>query len=97
MKTSNWQKARAGDEHWLDIALHYRDWRGGILSALDFAETRSQDDARLLTSARGKKKGERMTDDEAKALRRKVGGTASKSFCMPHTLISSDQTEPFCG
>ena len=54
-----------------------------MLSALDFAETRSQDDARLLTSARGRKKGERLTADEAKALRRKVGGTASKPLPSP--------------
>ena len=50
-----------------------------MLSALDFAETRSQGDAKLLSSARGRKKGERLSEDEAKALRRKVGGTASES------------------
>ena len=37
-----------------------------MLSALDFAETRSQGDARLLSSARGRKKGERLSEDEAK-------------------------------
>lgn len=57
-----------------------RDWRGSVLSALDFAETRSQGDARLLSTARGRKKGERLSEDEAKALRRKVGGTASELF-----------------
>ncbi|CAK0785157.1 hypothetical protein CVIRNUC_008363 [Coccomyxa viridis] len=60
--------------------LACRDWRGSVLSALDFAETRSEDDARLLTTARGRKKGDRMSADEAKALRRKVGGTASNYF-----------------
>ena len=49
-----------------------------MLNALDFAETRNENDARLLTTARGRSKGDRMTDDEARALRRKVGGTASE-------------------
>ena len=49
-----------------------------MLNALDFAETRSQEDAKLLGTARNKKKGDRLTDDEARALRRKVGGTASE-------------------
>ena len=53
-----------------------------MLSALDFAETRSENDARLLTTARGRSKGDRMSDDEAKALRRKVGGTASELFLI---------------
>lgn len=49
-----------------------------MLNALDFAETRSQEDAKLLGTARTKKKGDRLTEDEARALRRKVGGTASE-------------------
>lgn len=62
-----------------------RNWRGSILSALDFAETRSQGDAKLLGTARSKQKGERLSDEEAKALRRKVGGTASES--SPQTSL----------
>ena len=62
-----------------------------MLSALDFAETRSQGDARLLSSARSKKKGERLSEDEAKALRRKVGGTASES------PLISDLHATLCG
>ena len=62
-----------------------------MLSALDFAETRSQGDAKLLSNARGRKKGERLSEDEAKALRRKVGGTASESSltqaCTPLSLL----------
>jgi hypothetical protein len=55
-----------------------RDWKGTVLNALDFAETRNLEDAKLLGTARGKKKGERLTESEARALRRKVGGTASE-------------------
>ena len=60
-----------------------------MLSALDFAETRSQGDARLLSNARGRKKGERLSEDEAKALRRKVGGTASKSLLFSGCVCKS--------
>ena len=42
-----------------------RDWRSSVLNALDFAETRSQEDAKLLGTARNKKKGDRLTEDEA--------------------------------
>ena len=74
---------------WIDgkphsCGLQCRDWRGSALSALDFAETRSRGDAKLLSSAQGRKKGERMSDDEAKALRRKVGGTASECSSPSH-------------
>ena len=70
-----------------------------MLSALDFAETRSEDDARLLTTARGRKKGDRMSADEAKALRRKVGGTASELLLVyyvhhPSIMPSSTLLNP---
>ena len=71
--------------------LQHRDWRGSPLAALDFAENRSRGDAKLLGKAQGRKKGERMSDEEAGALRRKVGGTASElstpSYVHPSTVV----------
>ncbi|BDA47137.1 hypothetical protein COCOBI_09-5920 [Coccomyxa sp. Obi] len=52
----------------------------GVVEALDFAEARSANDAKLIYQAKQKKKGERLTPEEARALRRKVGGTASNYF-----------------
>ena len=46
------------------------------MEAFDFSAARSEEDAILIAKARGMKKGQRMTPEQANALRRKVGGTA---------------------
>ncbi len=38
----------------------------GVVEALDFAEARSTNDAKLIYQAKQKKKGERLTPEEAK-------------------------------
>ncbi|KAK9919072.1 hypothetical protein WJX75_009137 [Coccomyxa subellipsoidea] len=52
----------------------------GVVEALDFAEARSTNDAKLIYQAKQKKKGQRLSPEEARALRRKVGGTANNYF-----------------
>jgi hypothetical protein len=63
----------------LDKAAEYkrRQGFGGVVSAFDFAETRSKSDAALLYEAKyGKLEGGKMTREQYMALRRKIGGTA---------------------
>jgi hypothetical protein len=43
-----------------------KSFMSGVVEALDFAEARSNDDARLLYQASQKKKGERLTPEQAR-------------------------------
>lgn len=50
---------------------------GGVISAFDFADVRSKNDAELLYDAKyGDLENGRMTKEQYQALRRKIGGTA---------------------
>jgi hypothetical protein len=64
------------------------------ISALDFAEVRSQSDAELLYEAKYGERGPdgKMTPAQAAALRRKVGGTAKDYW---KTWIEADVTEAY--
>lgn len=52
-----------------------------FMEALDFSDTRSYEDAKLLSQAKyGKRENGRMNKDQYAALRRKIGGTSGDFF-----------------
>lgn len=79
----------------IDKASEYkkRQGFGGIISAFDFAEVRSKNDAELLYEAKyGKLNGGKMSRDQYMALRRKVGGTA-KDFWKTNIDVVGEYTD----
>ena len=50
---------------------HRPGFLAGVVQALDFSETRSISDARMLYDAQNKKKGEKLSKEQYQALRRK--------------------------
>eukprot|EP00890_Picochlorum_soloecismus_P000304 jgi/Picsp_1/1274/NSC_04755-R1_protein len=79
----------------VDKAAEYkkRQGLGGVISAFDFAEVRSKNDAELLYEAKyGKLKDGKMTREQYMALRRKIGGTA-KDFWKDSVDVVGEYTD----
>lgn len=79
----------------VDKAAEYkkRQGIGGVISAFDFAETRSKSDAELLYDAKyGQLKDGKMTREQYQALRRKIGGTA-KDFWKTSIDVKGEYTD----
>ncbi|KAK9913850.1 hypothetical protein M0R45_037656 [Rubus argutus] len=70
-----------------------KKWKQSLLEALDFSQTRSEEDALLLEDARqATKSGEKMSKEQYGALRRKIGGTY-KDFFKSYVEVDGQYVE----
>ena len=79
-------KSSSSSDSGVDKAAEYKRRQGmfgGLMGALDFSEVRSTSDAELLYDAKyGKLENGKLSPEQARALRRRVGGTAKDYWCV---------------